>query len=89
MNDRRVHQFRHLGQQLLVVSVATSTGHLPLTPAELAVARLAARGLSNEEIARQRGRAVRTVANQVAAILQKLRLASRAQLVSVVQPDGP
>ena len=87
MNDRRVHRFQHGGHELLVVSVATRTDVLPLTPAELAVARLVVRGLSNEEIARQRGRAVNTVANQVSSILQKLSLASRAQLASFVQPD--
>ena len=87
MSDRRVHSLHHRGQELLVVSVVDRMATLPLTPSELEVARLVARGLSNDEISRQRGRAVRTIANQVASILQKLSLTSRAQLARVVRPD--
>jgi DNA-binding NarL/FixJ family response regulator len=43
-----------------------------LTAAEREVCRLLLAGASNAEIARQRGTAPRTVANQVAAILRKL-----------------
>ena len=50
-----------------------------LTPAELEVARALARGASNATIARERGTSVHTVANQVASILRKLGVASRAQ----------
>lgn len=88
MKDRRLQRFHHLGDDLVAVSVAAETRALPLTPAEREVARFAALGLSNKEIARRRGRAVRTVANQVAAILEKLGLSSRAQLGSVVLPEG-
>jgi DNA-binding CsgD family transcriptional regulator len=58
-------------------SGATST----LTNAERAVARLVADGLTNAEIARARGAALRTIANQVAAILRKLGAASRGDVV--------
>ncbi|MDX2089283.1 MAG: LuxR C-terminal-related transcriptional regulator [Kofleriaceae bacterium] len=51
-----------------------------LTPSELAVARLAAAGRSNAEIAAARRSSPRTVANQMAAILRKLKLSSRVEL---------
>jgi DNA-binding NarL/FixJ family response regulator len=51
-----------------------------LTPAELEVARFAAAGLSNHEIARRRGCTIRTVANQMARVLEKLCVGSRRAL---------
>jgi DNA-binding CsgD family transcriptional regulator len=51
-----------------------------LTAAEGAVAALAAEGLSNAEIARRRGTALRTVANQMASIFAKLAVGSRHEL---------
>jgi DNA-binding CsgD family transcriptional regulator len=51
-----------------------------LTRIERDVCRLILTGASNREIARQRGTAVRTVANQVASILKKTGAGSRAQL---------
>lgn len=51
-----------------------------LTPAELEVARFAAAGLSNHEIARRRGCTTRTVANQMARVLEKLCVGSRRAL---------
>src|SRR5688500_9243119 len=48
--------------------------------AELDVARLAIRVLSNACIAENRGTSVRTVANQMASILRKLELGSRREL---------
>jgi len=53
-----------------------------LTRAEREVAALAAAGLSNLAIARCRGRAIRTVANQMASILHKLGVASRYELAA-------
>ncbi len=61
------------------------TGALPvqgLTAAERDVARLAARGLSNREIAASRGTSVRTVANQVASVFVKLGVGSRRELAA-------
>jgi DNA-binding CsgD family transcriptional regulator len=51
-----------------------------LTPAEREVAALAAAGLSNQAIATCTGKAVRTVANQMASILSKLHVGSRYNL---------
>lgn len=51
-----------------------------LTNTEKEVARLAADGWSNEAIAKRRGTSVRTVANQMAAILRKLNILSRADI---------
>lgn len=53
-----------------------------LTPAERDVLDLLRRGLSNAEIARLRERSSRTIANQVAAILQKTGAPSRRTLAS-------
>jgi DNA-binding CsgD family transcriptional regulator len=79
--DRRVSSFGLAGERYCVVSV----GLVPpaagqLTEAERAVASLVASGLTNAEIARERGTALRTVANQVASILEKLGAASRAEI---------
>lgn len=54
--------------------------HESLTSAENEVATLAAQGWSNQRIALARGSHSRTVANQLASILRKLGLHSRAQL---------
>ena len=51
-----------------------------LSASEHDVATLAADGLTNTEIAAKRGRSEHTVANQMAAILKKLRLRSRVEL---------
>jgi len=60
----------------------------PLTAAERAIAAAVARGRSNAEIARSRCRATRTVANQVASVLRKLRVGSRGELVAALGRDG-
>lgn len=51
-----------------------------LTAAEREVARLAARGRRNAEIARARGTSERTVANLLQAVYRKLRIGSRTEL---------
>lgn len=63
-------------------------GHLrgagpDLTPAERRVCELLLRGLSNKEIASELGRAEPTVKNQVASILRKHRVPSRARLLAL------
>jgi DNA-binding NarL/FixJ family response regulator len=58
-----------------------ATSSTPLTAAERAVTRGLLRGLSYEQIARERKTSVRTVANQVAASFRKLQVHSRAELV--------
>jgi DNA-binding CsgD family transcriptional regulator len=51
-----------------------------LSGAEREVAGLMLAGLTNEEIARERGAAPRTVANQVASVFKKLKVQSRREL---------
>lgn len=58
---------------------ANAWSQLP-TPAEREVLELLRRGLSNLEIAHQRGCSARTVANQVASLLRKARAGSRRAL---------
>lgn len=73
------------GEELVLLSFplrAPVLGPPTLTAAETAVARLAIRGYGNSEIARRRGRAARTVANQLASIYRKLAVGSRAELVA-------
>ena len=53
---------------------------LQLTAVERVIAADLVRGLSNREIAARRNRSERTVANQVASILAKLRASSRRAL---------
>jgi DNA-binding CsgD family transcriptional regulator len=55
-----------------------------LTAAEIEVARMMTAGFSNADIAQKRGTALRTVANQVASIFQKLAVGSRFELCSLV-----
>lgn len=74
----RVARFSFDGDEYCVVSIGV--GQPPatrLTDAECRVAALIAEGLTNAQIARARGTSTRTVANQVASILAKLRLSSR------------
>ncbi len=61
-------------------------GHLRsgLTRAERHVIMLIARGLSNAAIARRRGSAPRTVANQAASIFKKLGVRSRLELGAIL-----
>jgi DNA-binding CsgD family transcriptional regulator len=73
----------HEGEELLVLSEpVTSAVAASLTPVELEVARAIVQGASNAEIARMRGTAVRTVANQVASILRRLGARSRAHVAA-------
>lgn len=55
-----------------------------LTATEAVVVRGIARGMSNAAIAKERGTSTRTVANQVGAILEKLGVRSRYELVAVL-----
>jgi DNA-binding NarL/FixJ family response regulator len=60
-----------------------------LTKAEHAVATAIVRGLSNAEIAAERGVSARTVANQVARLLRKTNTTSRGAMVRwLVRGDG-
>ncbi len=55
-----------------------------LTPAERAVAQLIVAGRSNEEIARVRSTSVNTVSNQVSALLRKVGVGSRFELIAAL-----
>ncbi len=56
-----------------------------LTPAEARVLELVLAGLANKEIASELGRAESTIKNQVAAILRKHRVPSRARLMALLR----
>jgi DNA-binding CsgD family transcriptional regulator len=60
----------------------------PGAPAQREVLELLLRGLSNAEIARQRGRSERTVAHQVDRLFRRLRVGSRAELVALAAREG-
>lgn len=66
------------------VTTPTATGAAALTPAELRVARLAAEGLSNREIAQTLFVSLRTVETHLTHVYQKLHLDSRARLVGAL-----
>ena len=74
------------GDRLKVVSMpSVSSGALDmLTVTEREVALDVITGLSNDEIAQKRGRAPRTIANQLASLYQKLGIRSRAELTVLV-----
>jgi DNA-binding NarL/FixJ family response regulator len=79
----RTLRFWHEGHELMVLSVPLQrASRIALTRAELEVARSIVQGESNAAIAHSRGTSVRTVANQVASILQRLGVASRAQVAA-------
>jgi DNA-binding CsgD family transcriptional regulator len=59
-----------------------------LTEAEREVLALVREGLSNADIARRRGRSVRTVANQIASIFAKCGVRSRAELFALASGNG-
>jgi DNA-binding CsgD family transcriptional regulator len=79
----RVTSFVLAGETFAVVSVPLADRpNASLTEAENQVMDLACQGLSNAEIAAQRGTAVRTVANQLGSIYAKLAVASRSELIA-------
>jgi len=63
----------------------TGTDH-PLTPREWEVATLAARGLSNRQVATRLFVSLRTVENHLHRVFSKLGIASRRELRSLVEP---
>lgn len=81
------HEITIDGRRLWVFARAGLLSEPSLSAGEAAVARLAARGLPNAAIAARRGTSPRTVANQVARVLSKLRLPSRHALAARVLFD--
>lgn len=73
-------------EELGLLALSEGALDLPavLTDAERDVARFVYDGLTNQDIADQRGTAVRTVANQLASIYRKLGLSSREELVRLL-----
>jgi DNA-binding CsgD family transcriptional regulator len=79
----RVSTFTFRGEAFVVASYPLRVdGAFPLTAAERDVANLVLEGRSNAQIAQARGTSVRTVANQVAAILRKVGAGSRFELIA-------
>ena len=65
------------------------TPPFPLTDAESAVLALVLAGLKNADIARSRATSPRTVAHQIARILNKYGAASRRELLAILaQPEA-
>ncbi len=70
--------------EYVILSYPARATELPatLTTTELEIYQAILAGHSNASIAKERGRSLRTVANQVAAIFAKLGVSSRAELVA-------
>jgi DNA-binding CsgD family transcriptional regulator len=66
------------------ISGPAAKGAASLTPSEVAVARLVARGLSYKEIARQRGRSFSTIDHQLRSIREKTGATSTAALIHLL-----
>lgn len=71
------------GTSVLAIPEATMADVPALTAAEREVVSMIRAGAGNSEIARSRGTSTRTVANQVASVLRKLGVYSRADIVAV------
>ncbi|HEX3851907.1 MAG TPA: helix-turn-helix transcriptional regulator [Polyangiaceae bacterium] len=78
----RVARFQLAGDDYVVLSYSHAALAAPttLTSAEQIIFAALLNGQSNQQIAASRARSLRTVANQVAAIFQKLGVGSRAEL---------
>lgn len=70
------------------LNAASAAGVSGLTPAETRVARLAAAGLSNKEIAAELSLALKTVEMNLSAVYRKLDIRSRAQLHCRLDPGA-
>lgn len=81
--DLRVATLRIEGLEVAVLSFPIASRSAPaLTRAERDVARRLLAGEKMATIAKARGTAVRTVANQIASIYKKLGVNSRAELAA-------
>ena len=69
-------------EQLQAQLTAAAAGDSPLSPRELEVARLVARGLTNKQIGQTLYVSERTAENHVQHILTKLRLRNRSQIAA-------
>jgi DNA-binding CsgD family transcriptional regulator len=82
---RAVHFVARAERELQTAGDAWTPAIAELTPHELRIARLAASGLSNPEIARRLEVSPRTIASHLYRVFPKLGVTSRAQLRSVLQ----
>lgn len=74
-------EFDSVGRRVMIVRIdAEGVDPSPLSAAEKEVASLVIAGLSNADIARKRGTAVRTVETQLSSIYEKLKVLSRHEL---------
>lgn len=80
MAGKIVHQALTSGQRTAIAQAYVGPP-VSLTPRELQILRLLARGLTNEEIATALGTVKGTVRNQISTILQKLDVANRVQAI--------
>ena len=81
----RISRFQIGEDEFAVFSMpAAGSSDVPLTAAERSVLEGMLAGLSNAEIAEQRGSSVRTVANQVASVFRKLGVTSRSELAALL-----
>lgn len=69
----------------VLLSLETITG---LTDSEIQIVRWTAEGKTSSEIARNMGRSEHTVNSYMAAVLRKLRVANRAQMVATAIRSG-
>jgi DNA-binding CsgD family transcriptional regulator len=77
----RSRRFRFCGDEHWVLSFSLEPPIARLTGAETVIAEAILVGASNSEIARERGRSINTVANQIAALFKKVGVRSRQELV--------
>jgi DNA-binding NarL/FixJ family response regulator len=74
--------FLHETEPLRVVAFPRPDSELPtVPPAELSVLRCLVEGMTHSEIARRRGTAIRTVANQLASVFSRFRVSGRRELI--------
>jgi DNA-binding CsgD family transcriptional regulator len=83
LTPRELDAFR-LDDELVVLVLGDDGPHADprLTPAERDLVARCAEGASNAEIAKARGTSVRTVANQMARLIEKVGATSRVDLVA-------
>lgn len=82
--DFRAAAFTTGDATFIVMSLPSPDGAGPaLTAAEREVRDALVRGETNNQIAAARGTSVRTVANQVASLMRKLGVGSRAELAAL------
>lgn len=69
---------------LHILTIASAPQAMPLSGSEFDVARLYCTGLSNSEIARERGVSPVTVRNQLASVYRKLNIHSKVDLARLI-----